>query len=196
MKQSSGRNVTPLEQIILIPIKPVCSFSLMLIAKQRSKNNQLYRPWFDRFSEFVELTLSNISSLLYLIGLLAEHIDYIPTDEILDALAPEIGIRSFHLGIVLGLCEGDLERIQNRYQHDLVKQTQQVLYEWRNDTTVKATLGVLGQALDNVGMGSMCLKRVVEHIGVEKLYNSRQQSNQPPSERTWGRQIANMCSIY
>jgi hypothetical protein len=86
----------------------------------------------------------------------------------------------------LGLCEVDLERIQYDYKHDLVKQTQQVLYEWRNDTTVKATLGVLGQALDNVGIGTMCLKRVVEHIGVEKLYNSRQQSNQPPSERTWG----------
>jgi hypothetical protein len=28
------------------------------------------------------------------------------------------------------------------------------------------------------------------------LVLSRQQSNQPPSERTWGRQIANMCSIY
>jgi hypothetical protein len=45
--------------------------------------------------------LSNIFSLLYLIGLLAEHMEYIPTDEMLDALAPEIGIISFHLGIEL-----------------------------------------------------------------------------------------------
>jgi hypothetical protein len=35
---------------------------------------------------------------------------YIPTDEILDALAPEIGIIAFHLGIELGLCAVDLER--------------------------------------------------------------------------------------
>jgi hypothetical protein len=49
----------------------------------------------------MELTLSNISSLLYLIGLLVKHMDYIPTDEILDALASEIGMKSFHLGIEL-----------------------------------------------------------------------------------------------
>jgi hypothetical protein len=52
--------------------------------------------------------------------------DYIPTDEILDALAPEIGIISFHLGIELGLRAVDLERIQYRYQHDLVKQAKSV----------------------------------------------------------------------
>jgi hypothetical protein len=85
--------------------------------------------------------LSNIFSLLYLIGRLAEYMEYIPTDEILDALAPEIGIISFHLGIELGLRAVDLEEIQYRYQHDLVKQTKQVLYDWRNNTTVKATLG-------------------------------------------------------
>ena len=144
----------------------------------------------------MELTLSNISSLLYLIGLLAEHMGYIPTDEILDALAPEIGIISFHLGIELGLRAVDMERIQYRYPHDLVKQTQQVLYDWRNDTTVKATLGVLEQALDNVGKGAMCLEKVVENIGVEKLYNYRQQSIQPPSERRGGRQAAKICAIY
>jgi hypothetical protein len=98
--------------------------------------------------------------------------EYIPTDEILDALAPEIGIISFHLGIELGLRAVELERIQYRYQHDLVKQTKQVLYEWRNDTTVNATLGVLEQALINVGRGAMCLKTVVENIGVEKCRKS------------------------
>jgi hypothetical protein len=41
---------------------------------------------------------------------------------------------------------------------------------------VKATLGVLEQALVNVGRGAMCLKTVVETIGVEKRHNSRQQS--------------------
>jgi hypothetical protein len=73
-----------------------------------------YSLWIDRFSEFVELILSNIFSLLYLIGRLAEYMEYIPTDEILDALAPEIGIISFHLGIELGLRAVDLERIQYR----------------------------------------------------------------------------------
>jgi hypothetical protein len=51
-----------------------------------------------------------------------------------------------------------------------------VLYDWRNNTTVKATLGVLEQALVNVGRGAMCLKTVVENIGVEKRHNSRQES--------------------
>jgi len=100
-------------------------------------------------------------------------VDYVPTDEILDALAPEIGIKSFNLGIELGLRAVDLERIQYQYQHDLVKQTKQVLYDWRNDTTVKATLGVLEQALVNIGRGAMCLKTIVEHIGVEKRHISR-----------------------
>jgi hypothetical protein len=156
----------------------------------------LYSLWIDRFSEFVELILSNIFSLLYLIGLLAEHMEYIPTDEMLDALAPEIGIISFHLGIELGLCAVDLERIQYRYKHDLVKQTKQVLYDWRNDTTVNATLGVLEQALVNVGRGAMCLKTVVENIGVEKCRKSRQQSIQPPSERRERRQAQKKCAIY
>ena len=100
--------------------------------------------------------------------------DYVPTDEILDALAPEIGIKSFNLGIELGLRAVDLERIQYQYQHDLVKQTKQVLYDWRNDTTVKATLGVLEQALVNIDRGAMCLQTVVEHIGVEKRHIFRQ----------------------
>jgi hypothetical protein len=122
--------------------------------------------------------------------------EYIPTDEILDALAPEIGIISFHLGIELGLRAVELERIQYRYQHDLVKQTKQVLYEWRNDTTVNATLGVLEQALINVGRGAMCLKTVVENIGVEKCRKSRQQSIQSPSERRERRKDSKMCAIY
>jgi hypothetical protein len=156
----------------------------------------LYSLWIDRFSEFVELILSKIFSLLYLIGLLAEHMEYIPKDEMLDALAPEIGIISFHLGIELGLCAVDLERIQYRYKHDLVKQTKQVLYDWRNDTTVNDTLGVLEQALVNVGRGAMCLKTVVENIGVEKCRKSRQQSIQPPSERREKRQAQKKCAIY
>jgi hypothetical protein len=58
------------------------------------------------------------------------------------------------------------------YQHDLVKQAKQVLYDWRNDTTVNATLGVLEQALFNVGRGAMCLKTVVENR-IYSMYSAR-----------------------
>ena len=67
-----------------------------------------------------------------------------------------------------------------------------MLYDWRNDTTAKATLGVLEQALVNVGRGAMCLKTVVETIGFEKRHNSRHESIQPPSER----QASKICVIY
>jgi hypothetical protein len=102
--------------------------------------------------------------VLCLIDFLAQHVDYVPTDEIIDALAPLIGKKAFNLGIELELQAFDLERIQNNYQYDLVKQTKQVLYDWRNDTTVKATLGVLQQALINVNRGAMCLEEIVEEI--------------------------------
>ena len=52
------------------------------------------------------------------------------------------------------------------------------------------------QALVNVGRGAMCLKTVVENIGVDKCHNSRQQSIQPPSERRGGRQVSHTCAIY
>ena len=125
------------------------------------------------YSIFFGLTdLMNLCFVLCLIGLLAQHMDYVPTDEILDALAPPIGKKSFNLGIELGLYAFDLERIQNDYQLDLVKQTKQVLYDWRNDTTVKATLGVLEQALVNIGKGAMCLEKVVEEIGVSRKHDA------------------------
>jgi hypothetical protein len=60
--------------------------------------------------------------VLYLIGFLAQNVDDVPTDEIIDALAPQIGKKAFNLGIELGLQAFDLERIQNDYQRDLVKQ--------------------------------------------------------------------------
>jgi len=110
--------------------------------------------------------------VLCLIGFLSQHVDYVPTDEIIDALAPQIGNKAFNLGIELGLQAFDLERIQNDYQCNLVKQTRQVLYDWRNDTTVKATLGVLQQALVNVGRGAMCLEEVVEEIGVSRKHDA------------------------
>ena len=99
--------------------------------------------------------------------------DYVPTDEILDALAPKIGIQYlFNLGIELGLCAVHLKNIQYQYQRDPVKPLIQVLYDWRNETTVKATLGVLEQALVNIGKGAMCLETVVKEIGVEKRHIS------------------------
>jgi hypothetical protein len=99
-------------------------------------------------------------------------VDYVPTDEILDALAPLLGIQSFNLGIELGRHAFDLEIIQSDYQRDLEKLARQVLYKWRNDMTVKATLGVLQQALVNVGRGVMCLETVVEKIGVSRKHNA------------------------
>ena len=93
---------------------------------------------------------------------MAQHVDYVPTDEILDALAPQIAWQSFILGIELGLPLVNLEIIEYQYYHDIIKQAKQVLYDWRNDTTVKATLGVLAQALVNIGRGAMCLETVVK----------------------------------
>ena len=111
--------------------------------------------------------------------------DYVPTDEILDALAPQIGIQYlFHLGIELGRCAVDLENLQYQYQGDPVKPLIQVLYDWRNGTTVKATLGVLQQALVNVGRGVMCLETVVEEKGVEKRYISRKQDAEGALSKT------------
>jgi hypothetical protein len=110
--------------------------------------------------------------VLCLIGLLTQHVDYVPTDEIIDALALQIGKIALNLGIELGLDAYDLEIIQNDYQRDLVKQTRRVLYDWRNDKTVKATLGVLAQALINVGRGATCLEKVVEEKGVSRKHNA------------------------
>jgi hypothetical protein len=58
-----------------------------------------------------------------------------------------------NLGIELGLGAVYLKNVQHQYQRDPVKPLIQVLYDWRNDTAVKATLGVLEQALINVGRG-------------------------------------------
>jgi hypothetical protein len=51
----------------------------------------------------------------------------------------------FNLGIELGLCAVYLENLQYQYQRDPVKPLIQVLYDWRNDTTVKATKPNKGQ---------------------------------------------------
>ena len=111
--------------------------------------------------------------------------DYVPTDEILDALAPQIGIEHFfNLGIELGLGAVYLKNVQHQYQRDPVKPLIQVLYDWRNDTAFKATLGVLEQALVNVGRGVGCLETVVKEKGVEKRYISRKQDAEGALSKT------------
>jgi hypothetical protein len=101
-------------------------------------------------------------------------VGYVPTDEILDALAPQIGIRYlFHLGIELGRCAVELENLHYQFKGDPLKLLIQVLYHWRNDTTGKATLGVLVHALVNAGRGVGCLETVVTEKSVEKCYISR-----------------------
>jgi hypothetical protein len=50
------------------------------------------------------------------IGIPDEILDAYPTDEILDALAPLVGLKSFHLGIELGLNVELLQTIQ--YNHN------------------------------------------------------------------------------
>jgi hypothetical protein len=50
-----------------------------------------------------------------------------------------------------------MTELQHQYQREPVKPLIQVLCDWRNDTAVKATLGVLEQALDNVGRGGIIL---------------------------------------
>jgi hypothetical protein len=55
-------------------------------------------------------------------------VDYVPTDEILDALAPQIGIEHFfNLGIELGLGAVYLKNVQHQYQREPVKPLIQVL---------------------------------------------------------------------
>lgn len=97
-----------------------------------------------------------------------KYLDSIPTDEILDAVAPEIGAVTFNLGIELGQRVPELEAIQYSYERDLVVQDKEILYKWRNNRTVKATLDVLQQALVNVGRGTMCLKYIIDDLGVKK----------------------------
>ncbi|CAG2239045.1 RAB5C [Mytilus edulis] len=84
-----------------------------------------------------------------------EYLDCIPTDEILDALAPQIGQIFFQLGAELGLSIANLENIQSNNSQDLAAQNKEVLFTWREDRTVKPTLRVLVQALVNVGRGTL-----------------------------------------
>ncbi|CAC5420855.1 unnamed protein product [Mytilus coruscus] len=102
-------------------------------------------------------------------GMSDDILDFIPTDEIVDSLASKIGQKFFQLGIELGLSIGELETIQEDHRSDLAAQNKKVLYEWRKDRSVKPTIGVLAQALVNIGRGAKCLEDIIEDIDVNTL---------------------------
>lgn len=94
--------------------------------------------------------------------------DCIPTDVILDRLAPQIGQVFFQLGVELGLPIATLENIQNDTNHRLPAQNWEVLFTWRKDnTTVKPTIRVLLQALVNIRKGARCLEEIMKDIDKE-----------------------------
>lgn len=101
-----------------------------------------------------------------------EYLDYIPTDEILDKLAPQIGHVYFQLGAVIGLSIGTLETIQSNNPRDLAAQNREVLFAWREDRTVTPTIGVLVQALVNIGRGARCLQEVLKNVALKTLKQS------------------------
>ncbi|CAG2247617.1 unnamed protein product [Mytilus edulis] len=96
-------------------------------------------------------------------------LDCIPSDEILDRLAPLIGKIVFQLGIELGLSVEDLESIKEKCDRDLTAQNKEVLFTWRKDRTVKPTIRVLEQAFVNIGKGARCLKEVVKDVDPNTL---------------------------
>ncbi|XP_063419351.1 uncharacterized protein LOC134702299 [Mytilus trossulus] len=101
-----------------------------------------------------------------------EYLDCIPTDEILDKLAPQIGQVYFQLGAAIGLSIGILENIQNNNPRDLAAQNREVLFAWREDKTVKPTIQVLVQALVNIGRGALCLQEVLTNVDPNTLRES------------------------
>ncbi|XP_076080543.1 uncharacterized protein LOC143051536 isoform X1 [Mytilus galloprovincialis] len=95
-------------------------------------------------------------------------LDCIPTDEILDKLAPQIGKMVFQLGTELGLSIADLENI-DKCSPNLTAQNKEVLFTWRKDRSVKPTIRVIKQALVNIRKGVRCLEEVVKNIDAKTL---------------------------
>ncbi|CAG2234059.1 unnamed protein product [Mytilus edulis] len=95
-------------------------------------------------------------------------LDCIPTDEILDKLAPKIGKMVFQLGTELGLSIADLENI-DKCSPNLTAQNKEVLFTWRKDRSVKPTIRVIKQALVNIRKGVRCLEEVVKNIDAKTL---------------------------
>ncbi|CAG2203635.1 unnamed protein product [Mytilus edulis] len=107
----------------------------------------------------------------------ADYLDFIPTDEILDKLAPQIGQVFFQLGAEFGLSVSILENIKNKNPRDLAAQNREVLFAWREDRSVKPTIRVLIQALVNIGKGARCLKEVLENVDPSTLKASEVMEN-------------------
>lgn len=101
----------------------------------------------------------------------SEYLDCIPTDEILDALAPKIGQVFFQLGTEMGLTTATLESIQYKYPRQLIEQNSEVLFTWREDRTVTPTIRILVQALENIGKGTL-LQNVFENVDPNTLRGS------------------------
>ncbi|XP_063417169.1 uncharacterized protein LOC134699495 [Mytilus trossulus] len=96
-------------------------------------------------------------------------LDCIPTDEILDKVAPLIGNMVFQLGTELGLSVTDIENIKVKYNRDSPAQNKEVLFTWRKDRGVKPTLRVLEEALVNIGRGANCLENMVIDVDPNTL---------------------------
>ncbi|VDI25059.1 Hypothetical predicted protein [Mytilus galloprovincialis] len=96
-------------------------------------------------------------------------LDCVPSDEILDRLAPLVGKIVFQLGIELGLSVEDLESIKEKWERDLTAQNKEVLFTWRKGRTVKPTIRVLEQVLVDIGKGARCLKEVVKDVDPKTL---------------------------
>ncbi|CAG2245944.1 unnamed protein product [Mytilus edulis] len=101
----------------------------------------------------------------------SEYLDCIPTDEILDALAPKIGQVFFQLGTEMGLATATLESIQYKYPRQLIEQNREVLFTWREDRTVTPTIRILVQALANIGKGTL-YRKFFENVDPNTLRGS------------------------
>ncbi|XP_071144403.1 uncharacterized protein [Mytilus edulis] len=101
-----------------------------------------------------------------------DYLDFIPTDEILDKLAPQIGQVFFQLGTVIGLSIANLENIQSNNPRDLAAQNREVLFKWKKERAIKPTLQVLVQALFNIGRGTACLEEIMRNIDLKTLIAS------------------------
>ncbi|CAG2242606.1 unnamed protein product [Mytilus edulis] len=119
-----------------------------------------------------------------------EYLDCIPTDEMLDALAPQIGQIFFQLGAELGLSIANLENIQSNNSQDLAAQNKEVLFKWREDRTVKPTIRVLVQALVNIGRGAYCLQEILKNVDLNTLRRSEEVKGKGSSQKT-----TKKCSI-
>ncbi|CAC5365757.1 unnamed protein product [Mytilus coruscus] len=108
-------------------------------------------------------------------GIQADYLDYIPTDEILDALISSTNWSGFfQLGTEIGLSIPTLENIQSNNPSDLAEQNRVVSFKWREDQLVKPTIRVLIQVLFNIGRGARCLEEVLKNVDLNTLIVSQQ----------------------